>query len=51
MARSGEGYNILDELLNPTRSKNFFFSVLRFELGAYTLSHSTTPFLGRVFSK
>jgi hypothetical protein len=28
-----------------------FFSVLRLELRAYTLNHSTSPFLWRVFSR
>jgi hypothetical protein len=29
----------------------FRFAVLEFELRAYTLSHSTSPFLWRVFSR
>jgi hypothetical protein len=40
-------------LLNMTHSngKKNFFVVVEFELRAYTLNHSTSPFLWQVFSR
>jgi hypothetical protein len=51
--RSGQHVQFSDFVLFPEFNFFpffFFFAVLRFELRAYTLSHSTSPFLWVFFS-
>jgi hypothetical protein len=43
--------NVYIYIFRMTKSSFFFFAVLGFELRAYTLNHSTSPFLWRVFSR
>jgi hypothetical protein len=45
------GFSLLKATWTSTAIFFFFFLVLGLELRAYTLSHSTSPFLGRVFSR